>query len=126
MTKNIQYFLTEGKNPDRLDFTHEELLNEVMSNPCKNTLHDGTIDKDFFLMQQLHYKDNFLKKDLERIADYYEISKRKKKKDQLINDIILFELNPINFEITERRKTMWYYMEEILNDNYLSKFLILD
>ena len=126
MTKNIQYFLTENKNSDGLDFTHEELLNEVMSNPCKNTLEQDITNNDFFLMQQLHYKDNFLKKDLERIADYYSISKRKKKKDELINDIVLFEINPENFEITEKRKTLWYYMEEILNDNYLSKFLILD
>ena len=45
---------------------------------------------------------------------------------QLVKDIILFEKNILNCEIVERRKILWYYIEEIKSDNYLSKFLILD
>ena len=50
----------------------------------------------------------------------------RKKKDELIQDIVIFELDPINIEITQRRKTLWFYMEEIKSDNYLRKYLILD
>ena len=63
---------------------------------------------------------------MERIAEYYEISKRKKNKQELIVDIILFELNPENEYIAFKRKQLWEYMKEIKADKYLSKFLILD
>ena len=63
---------------------------------------------------------------MERIADYYEISKRKKRKDKLAEDIVIFEKDPANVEIVYRRKRLWSYIEEIKCDNYLSKFLILD
>ena len=52
-----------------------------------------------------------LKKDLERIADYYGLSKRKKKKDELIEDIVIFEKDPINIEKVYQRKKMWKYIE---------------
>ena len=31
-----------------------------------------------------------------------------------------------NSEVVNRRKLLWFYLEEIKNDNYLRKFLILD
>ena len=36
------------------------------------------------------------------IASYYNISKRKKTKGELIQDIVLFETDPTNFEITQK------------------------
>ena len=81
---------------------------------------------DEYIALEIDYNENYKKKELERIADYYEISKRKKRKQKLIEDIVIFEKDESNKEITERRKLLRYYMEEINNDNYLSKFLILD
>ena len=75
---------------------------------------------------ELDYNENYTKKQLDRIADYYQILKRKKKKAELIEEIVIYENDLSNYEITERRKLLWFYMEEINNDNYLSKFLILD
>ena len=65
------------------------------------------------------------------IAEYYEISlkddkRKKKKKEDLIHDIILFELNYENSYIVERRKELWLYMEEIKSDSYLNKFLLIN
>ena len=94
-----------------------------MNKEVKNKIGDNFDD---FLPLFVHFKENFLKKDLEKIADYYDISKRKKKKDELIEDIVIFELVTENIEIVSRRKTLWFYLEEIKNDNYLSKFLIFD
>ena len=82
-------------------------------------------DMQQFAILTYEYEE-YKKKELELIADYYSISKRKKKKDELIQDIVIFELDPINIEITQRRKTLWFYMEEIKSDNYLRKYLILD
>lgn len=79
--------------------------------------HDWTID-------EVNYKENYVKKDLERIAEYYGISKRKKKKDKLIQEIIQFEQNISNWEKTQRRKELWGYIEELKSDKYTSKFIV--
>ena len=81
---------------------------------------------DDYLATELDYSTNFIKKDLERIADYYGLSKRKKKKDELIEDIVIFEKDPINIEKVYQRKKMWKYIEEIKKDKYLRQFFILD
>ena len=84
------------------------------------------VGMDDYIAMEVDYQTNYLKKDLERIADYYEISKRKKKKEQLAEDIVIFEKDPANIEIVFQRKKLWSYVEEIKCDKYLSKFLILD
>ncbi len=112
------------KNTD--DFSYDDLLQDVNS-------HEKIINKDEmdefsndYTVLSIHYKENFVKKELERIAGYYEISKRKKRKDDLVNDIVLFEINVENTYIVERRKELWMYMEEIKSDSYLNKFLVLN
>tara|TARA_S200000501_G_C20660098_1_gene671500 strand:- start:475 stop:870 length:396 start_codon:yes stop_codon:yes gene_type:complete len=113
------------------DISYDDLLNDVNS-------HEKVVNKieyndDFsneYTVLSIHYKENFLKKELERIAEYYEISlknnRRKKKKEDLVNDIVLFEINVENTYIVERRKELWLYIEEIKSDSYLNKFLLLD
>ena len=70
--------------------------------------------------------ENYTKKQLDLIADYYKISKRKKRKHILIEDIVAYENDMENEEIVSQRKLMWFYLEQIKCDNYLSKFLILE
>ena len=72
------------------------------------------------------YDAEYTKKELIRIAEYYELSRRKKKKSELIDDIVNYEMDVINKEIVEKRKRLWSYIEEIKIDKYLSKYLILD
>jgi hypothetical protein len=78
----------------------------------------------YYLLEEEY--NQFTKKELERICDYYKISKRKKKKSDLIQDIIIFEQDELNTEIANKRNELWYCIEQIKNDNYLKKFLILD
>ncbi len=63
---------------------------------------------------------------MEKIDVYYEVSIRKKRKDQLVEDIVLFEKDPVNVQKVYQRKKMWRYIEEIKKDKYLRQFLILD
>ena len=133
-SKNLSYSLIE-KSED-LDekgesVTYDQLLKKVNQDaenaPDQFSLSDLTeLDMRDYVAAELDYRENYTKKQLSKIADYYQISKRKKKKDDLIEEIVIFEKDPSNFHITDRRKTLWYYMQEIKNDNYLSKFLILD
>lgn len=88
---------------------------------CKNETPDIF---DNIIQEQFIYNENFLKKELEIIADYYNISKRKKTKAELIQDVVLFETDPTNFEITQKRKLMWFYFNELKTDSYLKKFII--
>lgn len=79
---------------------------------------------DNFMALEMEYNDNYLKTDLVHICNYYDISTRKKRKDELANEITLFEIEPINIGIVMKRKYLWNCMEELSLDSYLQKFLI--
>ena len=131
-TQNLSFLLHE-KNIDHEKISYDELMEDLdekyeqkTQNEEYNDLGGHYEDVDQYETMDLNYNTNFTKKQLERIAEYYEISKRKKNKQELIVDIILFELNPENEYIAFKRKQLWEYMKEIKADKYLSKFLILD
>ena len=109
------------------DVTYDSLVSLVNAQ-TKNIQEDYSTDLtlDDYLASELDYKENYTKKQLELIANYYGISKRKKKKGEIIEEIVIFEKEQMNYDMTQRRKTLWFYMEEINNDSFLSKFLILD
>lgn len=118
---NIFYHINECGNEKKENVTYEDLLQEVdLLEMTSQTLIDSMV------ALEINYSTNFIKKDLERIADYYGISKRKKRKADLVQDIIAFEQNPENIEIVYRRKKLWSYIKEIKEDNYLKKFLIFN
>lgn len=112
----------------KTDVTYENLISEVNTesekkaqNYMENMWDDNLANE--FITQQFYYDDNFTVKELHHVANYYEITKRKKKKCELIDDIISFELNDENNEIVETRKRLWFYLSELKNDDYLSKFI---
>jgi len=76
----------------------------------------------FFILEE-DYMNNYTKKDLELIADYYDISKRKKRKQDLVQDIIIFEQDIMNEETVEKRKLGWYCIDQIKNDNKLRRYI---
>lgn len=106
---------------DEKDTTYTELLDIV--NLMEHNIEPNMED---FVAMEVHYQTNFIKPQLEKIAEYYKISKRKKRKDELIQDIVVFEIDPNNIELVFRRKKLWSYMKEIKEDRYLSKFLIFN
>jgi hypothetical protein len=131
MTSNIVYNIKENvkenvrenvrENVTDENFIHNEIMN-IVDNQIENNFNN--FEFDAMVSLQLYYEDNYNKKDLEMIADYYSISKRRKRKSELIQDIVLFEINPENEEITQKRKLMWFYLSEIDSDRFLRKFLI--
>ena len=133
MTKNLRYSLINADmtNKEETNVTYESLLDKV-NNEAEdinqyNFQDEGQMDYfDEITVNECNYSENYTKKQLELIADYYGIVKRKKKKQDLIEEIVIFEQEPANIEITQKRKTLWFYMEEIKNDSFLQKFLILD
>ena len=109
-------------------------LDELKTNVCQaeekyNEQKQGDLEMEIYnniIFEEQDYMDNYTRKELDRIADYYNISKRKKKKLQLVEEIVAFENDFLNDEIVNHRKLLWFYVEQIKCDNYLSKFLILE
>ena len=124
----VELIDSDLKLKKKTDVTYENLIDDVNTESEKKeqTYMENMWDDNLaneFITQQFYYDDNFTVKELQHIANYYEITKRKKKKSELIDDIISFELNDENNEIVETRKRLWFYLSEIKNDDYLSKFI---
>lgn len=125
--KNLSYSLIERNKTTDSNVTYESLIEQVNAESCKlDDLNMDYLTIDDYVASEMDYDTNYTKKQLEFICDYYGISKRKKKKQDLVEEIVIFEKESSNFDIVQRRKTMWFYIEEISNDSFLSKFLILD
>lgn len=94
-------FLLEEEDPSGSAVTYEELLHEVdMLGMAADVSLDG------LLAQKLDYQTNYLRKELDRMAEYYGVSKRKKRKPQLAEALVAFENDPENAEIVYRRKLL--------------------
>ena len=131
-SKNLSFSLIDTPSENNTDtaITYESLIkkvNEQSSNISNDfSLDSHSITTDDYIAAELDYSENYTKKQLDLISDYYNISKRKKRKAELIEEIVIFEKELSNADIVQRRKTLWFYIEEINNDSFLSKFLILD
>ena len=117
MTSN-QYEISNKSIPTDLSEIKNTVL-DVNNEPDKSI--DWSTD---YLKLQLHYTDNFTVKDLHKICDFYELDKRKKRKDELVGDIVLYELDSYNVDIVNNRKRLWFYMDELKNDKYFKKYII--
>lgn len=82
------------------------------------------IDTDNIVAKQLDYHENYIVSDLKKIADYYEIPTRKLKKDELIQEIVLYEMNRENSIIYLKRLQAWYWMKELKEDPKLKQFIL--
>jgi hypothetical protein len=97
--------------------SHEEyLLNGCLNAESKNTA------------KTMDYEINYTLKQLLRICDYYGITKEikanKLKKEDIISFLIDFEENVNNTIIVYKREQLWFYMNELKNDNFMKKFLL--
>lgn len=82
------------------------------------------LELDNLLAQQTDYLDNYTLKPLHHIASYYKLQKTKVNKEQLVQNIIEYENNPENAEIVYNRKRLWYFIHELKDDDYFSKFVL--
>lgn len=114
--ENISYCINEDEC-DKPEVDPSIFLNGVV---------DEDLEMDVIASKTLNYQLNFTIRQLTQICDYYTISKSSKcTKDEIINIIIDFENNPENAETVSRRKNMWFYMNEIKQDKYMKKYIML-
>ena len=120
--ENVYYNLKEVDNKSE-PVTYEEILADI---EAQDSINDFNQDLDKYTALELDYHTNYNVKDLYKIMDYYSLSRRKLRKDNLVQEIIIYENDPANFAIVQRRKKLWFYIKEIKDDKYLSKYLIFD
>ena len=122
MMENISYNIKD-KNEEKENVNYNEILDLVdISLEEKNNKEK----EDHKLALEIFYDENYRKCDLDKIAEYYRISKRKKRKKQLIKSIVNFEIKESNDYITNRRKILWHYISELENDEIMSKYIIFN
>lgn len=110
----------------------ENICIEIVDNNNSNFNTNDTLDGesleefngDSFLAKQLDYKENFILSDLKKIADYYQINTRKLRKEELIQEIVIFECDPQNSEVYLRRLQAWYWLNELKKDAQLKQYIL--
>ena len=83
-------------------------------------------DHDNMTALHVDYFENYNLKMLYHIANYYNIPKKKLRKEELIQLIILFENDPDNTLAVYNRKRFWHYLHVLKSDQYFGKFIIFN
>tara|TARA_B100001989_G_C24204852_1_gene300195 strand:+ start:93 stop:458 length:366 start_codon:yes stop_codon:yes gene_type:complete len=115
---NIEINVKE-RNITNEKITIDELVNMV-NEKCE-CLNDR--DMDNYIALEIDYNINYTVEQLKHIMKYYDLSTRKKNKGELVQELVIFELDPDNTGIVYHRKYLWTCIDAINEDPYLSKFL---
>lgn len=113
----------KNKNKDIHTNTIDEFQN-ILEEKYEHEYFDEDIyDENLFMANCVFFNENYTYKQLIKITEYYKI-KKNRKKEFLINEIVLFEMNEENEDIVVQRKLFDYYIESLLEDDYYKRFII--
>lgn len=129
--ENITYEFKD-ENFDENSCELEKLLNDFeQMNYINTSLYsnvNNSIEQDEMYTEMVNYDMNYTVKQLLVICEYYgllkDVKTNKMKKQDVIEQILLFENNIDNYEVVIKRKEMWYYINELKNDKMMKKFVI--
>ena len=141
MSENIFYYIKEVKNNKDSNkiIDLNELKNEINYNSIQETFETFEIfnyngetelttqelqDKAYIL--ENYYLNNYTVKSLGQIMDYYELNKKNLKKDEIVQILVIFESEPQNEPLVEKRLRLWENIKELKKDKYFSKYIIFD
>jgi hypothetical protein len=141
MSENIFYYIKEVKNNTDSNkiIDLNELKNEINYNSIQETFETFEIfnyngetelttqelqDKAYILEND--YLNNYTVKSLGQIMDYYELNKKNLKKDEIVQILVIFESEPQNEPLVEKRLRLWENIKELKKDKYFSKYIIFD
>lgn len=80
-------------------------------------------DTDLLAARALEFSTNYTVQGLGRIMEYYGLSKRRLKKDEIVQELVMFEEDASNEEIVFRRRRLWDNIEELKDDTYLARYI---
>lgn len=116
--ENVSFFLLDSKLDDIAD-NNEDIM--VMMNEFNDvpTSQFYTEPEDF---------EKYTVNQLMKICEYYDLLKcvkmAKYKKAEIVLAIFAFEQDNQNYETVENRIKMWRYMEELLADKKMRKYIL--
>ena len=139
-TKCIENITTYKNTIAKLD-NNSDAITKSDSNINVNTKNKNLKDKDKdkdkdilldiisqseILATSLHYETNINLDKLKQIANYYNISHRKKKKVDLAKDLAIFEHDTDNIEIVNKRKKLWENIKELKKDDFFKQYILFN
>lgn len=120
--QNITYEISENNNTEvKEPIDIDSLMEEIALQTIKDSKQD-----DIMYAIQIEYESNYNVKQLGLIMDYYELPKRKLRKDEMVQMIMLYECEPTNALKVEQRKRLWTYVSELKKDKFFNKYLLID
>ena len=126
--------MTDNKKQDNIFFS---IIEEDSGNTTDLDLNEITnlinyIDTDkneVSIYLTVNYKEKYTVKELLLICEYYGFAKdlknNKCNKDEIIEILVIFETNKNNVDIVTKRQNMWSYMNELKNDKFMKKYVVL-
>ena len=97
----------------------EELLKEIES---------AELNDNMLFNKMIEYNENYTVKELLLMCDYYgfakELKLHKYNKLQIIEFMTNFEADLSNNDIVHKRKTLWFYIDELKNDKFMKKYVL--
>lgn len=119
--ENIYCDVIEKDNKEQIDIN--QLLTIVDDN---NSLNKDINCIDEQIALELDYSNNYTVKSLGKILDFYELSKKKMRKDEMIQLIVIFETDPNNYILVENRKQLWKNFKELKEHSFFSKYILFE
>lgn len=103
-----------------------EMIFDESSKEFDNDESNNVLDNDLEYPHFLNYQLNYNIKQLTCICEYYGIKIKKHgiRKEDIIHQIVLFEINIDNFEKVSKRLNMWFYIEELKKDAFMKKYIL--
>ena len=133
MCNGIYYKFTEKDTYENKIINMDEFNEEIDSlysstttntdSDCSNSDNDIDNDNLLHIILELEYA-NYNVKMLSQLMDYYALCKKNMRKYEMIQLIILFEIDPLNLKIVDKRRCLWNYLNELKKDKYFSKLII--
>jgi hypothetical protein len=124
---SIFYKFEEKENYENKIINVDEFMSDMeksYSSTSSSSRDDSSdVDQNFL---EVEYSTCYNVKSLSQIMDYYELSKKNMRKDEMIQLIILFEIDPANVIIVNRRRRMWRHINELKRDKYFNKFILFN
>jgi hypothetical protein len=132
----MSFFLVDKDLNNEEISNNDEEINKMMEefhnlHCCENDTNQKSDDDiKYYFDEDLsnYYNKNYTVNQLLKICEYYDLLKyvkmAKYKKTEIINAIILFEMDNANREIVLKRRQIWFYVEELLNDKFMKKYIL--
>ena len=125
--ENVNIQMVDDFDKSNADFNLKKLM-EDFENISLQMNENDNYENDQLYTDMLNYDMNFTVKQLLLICEYYgllkDVKTNKMKKQDIIEQILMFENNNDHYEMVIRRKELWYYINELKEDKMMKKFII--